>query len=185
MLRNLIFAAFFLGLTSSSKGETLSVAPATVTLTGRDAEQQIIVGSKKEGRDLDLTRDAKFTSMNPQIAAVNSAGIVTPVADGTASIRVEHGSLSADVSIEVKGSAQFVPVDFQNDVMPVLTAGSCNAGACHGKARGQNGFQLSLLGFDANFDFNALAKEGRGRRVFLPSPEQSLLLLKPIGKRFH
>ncbi|MDA0586603.1 MAG: DUF1549 and DUF1553 domain-containing protein [Planctomycetota bacterium] len=185
MLRNLIFAAFFLGLTSSSKGETLSVAPATVTLTGRDAEQQIIVGSKKEGRDLDLTRDAKFTSMNPQIAAVNSAGIVTPVADGTASIRVEHGSLSADVSIEVKGSAQFVPVDFQNDVMPVLTAGSCNAGACHGKARGQNGFQLSLLGFDANFDFNALAKEGRGRRVFLPSPEQSLLLLKPIGAVPH
>ena len=42
---------------------------------------------------------------------------------------------------------------FELDVMPVLTAAGCNAGACHGKSRGQNGFQLSLLGFDPDFDY--------------------------------
>ncbi|MBX9790892.1 MAG: DUF1549 and DUF1553 domain-containing protein [Pirellulales bacterium] len=62
--------------------------------------------------------------------------------------------------------------------MPVLTAAGCNAGACHGKQRGQNGFQLSLLGFDASFDFQAIAQEARGRRVFPAAPEQSLLLRK-------
>ena len=46
-------------------------------------------------------------------------------------------------------------VNFELDVMPVLTAAGCNAGACHGKARGQNGFALSLLGFDSAFDFSA------------------------------
>ncbi|MBD3674682.1 MAG: DUF1553 domain-containing protein [Planctomycetaceae bacterium] len=76
-------------------------------------------------------------------------------------------------------------VDFENDVMPVLTKFGCNAGACHGKARGQNGFQLSLLGFDPNFDYNSLVKESRGRRVFPFAPEKSLLLAKPSGRSPH
>src|SRR5215207_2495297 len=69
-------------------------------------------------------------------------------------------------------------VNFELDVMPVLTAAGCNAGACHGKARGQNGFALSLLGFDSAFDFSAIAEEGHGRRVFPAAPENSLLLRK-------
>ena len=40
------------------------------------------------------------------------------------------------------------PVTFERDVEPILTRAGCNAGACHGKSRGQNGFALSLLGFD-------------------------------------
>src|SRR5688572_3370425 len=31
-------------------------------------------------------------------------------------------------------------VTFERDVQPILTRFGCNAGACHGKARGQNGF---------------------------------------------
>ncbi len=69
-------------------------------------------------------------------------------------------------------------VNFELDVMPVLTAAGCNAGACHGKARGQNGFALSLLGFDSGFDFSAIVEEGHGRRVFPAAPENSLLLRK-------
>lgn len=76
-------------------------------------------------------------------------------------------------------------VDFERDVQPILTRFGCNAGACHGKARGQNGFQLSLLGFDPQFDYDALTKEARGRRVFFAAPEKSLLLLKPTGKAPH
>jgi hypothetical protein len=76
-------------------------------------------------------------------------------------------------------------VDFELDVQPIFTRFGCNAGACHGKQRGQNGFQLSLLAFDTDFDFDALTKEARGRRVNFTSPEQSLLLLKPIGAVPH
>lgn len=77
------------------------------------------------------------------------------------------------------------PVSFELDVMPILTAGGCNQGACHGKARGQNGFQLSLLGFDPDFDFAALTKQSRGRRIFPLAPDQSLLLQKATGRLPH
>jgi hypothetical protein len=70
------------------------------------------------------------------------------------------------------------PVSFELDVQPILVAQGCSAGACHGKSRGQNGFQLSLLCFDPDFDHAALTKNARGRRVFPAAPEKSLLLLK-------
>ncbi len=78
-----------------------------------------------------------------------------------------------------------LPVRFELDVLPILTRAGCNAGACHGKARGQNGFQLSLLGFDADFDYAAITQEARGRRVFPAAPEHSLLLRKPTGQVPH
>ncbi len=77
------------------------------------------------------------------------------------------------------------PPSFELDVMPVLTARGCNAGACHGKQRGQNGFQLSLLGFDPDYDYAALVKNARGRRVFPASPRNSLLLQKAAGQLPH
>jgi hypothetical protein len=76
-------------------------------------------------------------------------------------------------------------VSFELDVMPILSARGCNSGPCHGKQRGQNGFQLSLLGFDPDFDFAAITKEARGRRVFPAAPEKSLLLQKPAGEQPH
>lgn len=77
------------------------------------------------------------------------------------------------------------PVDFANEIEPLLSRFGCNAGGCHGKASGQNGFKLSLFGFDAGFDYEAIAEEGRGRRVFGSAPENSLLVLKAAGKVPH
>lgn len=74
---------------------------------------------------------------------------------------------------------------FELDVMPVLTAAGCNQGACHGKSRGQNGFALSLLGFDADSDFAAVVQQARGRRISPAAPEASLLLQKPTGEVPH
>jgi hypothetical protein len=74
---------------------------------------------------------------------------------------------------------------FELDVQPLLTAHGCNAGACHGKSRGQNGFALSLLGFDTDFDYQSIVGAGRGRRVFTAAPEYSLLLRKASGAMPH
>ena len=77
-------------------------------------------------------------------------------------------------------------VSFVNDVIPVLTKAGCNAGVCHAKAGGgQNGFQLSLLGFEPQDDYEHLVKEDRGRRLFPAAPEHSLLLMKASGKMPH
>jgi len=83
------------------------------------------------------------------------------------------------------GPAAAAPPTFERDVQPILTRFGCNQGACHGKARGQNGFQLSLLAFDHAADHAALTAEARGRRVFPASPENSLLLLKATGRVPH
>jgi hypothetical protein len=73
------------------------------------------------------------------------------------------------------------PLNFENDIIPILSRHGCNASGCHGKAEGQNGFKLSVFGFDPVADHRALVVEGRGRRVFPAAPEKSLLLLKASG----
>lgn len=83
-------------------------------------------------------------------------------------------------------AAQPPSVSFVNDVMPMLTRHGCNAGVCHAKAgNGQNGFQLSLLGFEPAEDYEHVVKEARGRRLFPAVPENSLLLLKATGSVPH
>jgi hypothetical protein len=67
----------------------------------------------------------------------------------------------------------------------LLTRYGCNSGGCHGKASGQNGFKLSLFGFDSQADYEEIVDRARGRRVNVATPEQSLLLLKSIGAVPH
>jgi len=88
----------------------------------------------------------------------------------------------ADVDAEQRPA---VSPGFLGDVIPILTRYGCNSGGCHGKATGQNGFRLSLLGFVPDFDHVALLREGRGRRVFPGSPDDSLLLAKAAGRVPH
>ena len=77
-------------------------------------------------------------------------------------------------------------VSFVNDVVPLLTKAGCNSGVCHAKAgNGQNGFRLSLLGFEPKEDFEYVVKDSRGRRLSLADPESSLLLRKATANLPH
>lgn len=94
--------------------------------------------------------------------------------------------VAASGSIASAEETPHAPVSFVNDVMPVFTKAGCNMGVCHAKAGGgQNGFQLSLLGFEAADDYASLVKEGRGRRIVPVAPEQSLVLRKATGQTPH
>ncbi|MEM9317321.1 MAG: DUF1549 domain-containing protein, partial [Pseudomonadota bacterium] len=102
------------------------------------------------------------------------------------------GVLAADPSpnSSAKPPSRIAPeaapaVSFELDIQPILSAHGCNAGACHGKQRGQNGFQLSLLGFDSDFDYDALVHQARGRRLSMLAPESSLLLQKATAELPH
>ena len=77
------------------------------------------------------------------------------------------------------------PISFPNEIVPIFTKAGCNAGNCHGKASGQNGFRLSLLGFEPAEDYEHLVKEARGRRLFPAAPERSLFLLKATASLPH
>ncbi len=77
------------------------------------------------------------------------------------------------------------PIDFHNDVIPLLTKHGCNAGACHGAAIGRGGFKLSLYGGDPKADYDAIVREIEGRRINLARPDESLLVLKPAEQLEH
>lgn len=92
-------------------------------------------------------------------------------------------TFSIDSALAQENSGQ---VSFINDVVPLLTKAGCNSGVCHAKAgNGQNGFRLSLLGFEPKEDFEYMVKDSRGRRLSLADPESSLLLRKATANLPH
>jgi len=74
---------------------------------------------------------------------------------------------------------------FRRDVMPVLFRAGCNAGTCHGSARGKDGYMLSLFGYDPAGDYRRTVEEMPGRRVNTAMPAESLLLLKATNAVPH
>ncbi len=163
----------------------LSLNPPQVRLTGAGARQHILVTGTVQEQSVDLTAQAQFRSEAPGVVAVDEHGVLTPVSDGAATVVARVGDQEARVAVEVRDAVRPLPVTFERDVEPILAAAGCSTGPCHGKARGQNGFQLSLLGFDPDFDFAAITEESRGRRVFPAAPERSLVLLKPTATVPH
>ena len=163
----------------------IDASPSTVTLDGRNRRQQVIVtGHTANGRLIDLTRRARFVLADEQCASWDM-GVVVGLADGETTLTISHGRLRAVVAVRVAAFKQYPPVNFSNDIMPLFSKLSCNSGGCHGKASGQNGFKLSVFGFDQAGDYAALVKESRARRVFPGNASQSLLVLKATGEVAH
>jgi hypothetical protein len=166
--------------------DTGRASQGAFVLAGRDAWQQLqVTGLFKTGPERDLTRVAQFEAAPAGIVHIDATGLVTPLKEGQATITVKHGGISASVAVTVSNLVQDVPVHFANQVVPLFTKFGCNAGGCHGKASGQNGFRLSLLGFEPEEDYEFIVKEARGRRIFPAAPEQSMLLLKASGGMAH
>lgn len=147
-----------------------------ITLSSSDARQQLIVTGSG---DKDLTRHVEWSAEPAGIVIVETSGRVLPIADGSASViaRTLDG-LASRLPVIVSGTGRTAPIHFANRIVPIFTKNNCNGGGCHGKAAGQNGFRLSLLGFEPGEDYEHLVNEARGRRLFPAAPERSLLLLK-------
>jgi len=179
-------AAGSLALFAPPAAGELVVRPESLVLARPEASQQVLVsGPNAERRSVDLTREVSYEISPPSIARVDRQGRVRPVSDGEGELVVRRGGERAVVPLQVQGMRNPRPVSFRNDVIPILTKAGCNSGGCHGKAEGQNGFQLSIFGFDPVSDYQALAMESRGRRVFAASPERSLLFLKGSARVPH
>lgn len=165
-----------------------SINDKGVTIRGRDSRQQIFVtGVYSSGQLRDQTRKVAYAAAPEGIVKIDANGMVTPLADGAATITAKDSSsgLSATLPVTVTGMAGDLPINFTNQIVPIFTKLGCNGGGCHGKSSGQNGFKLSLLGFYPDEDYEYLVKEARGRRLFPSSPGQSLLLTKPVGRSPH
>ena len=149
-----------------------------------DFHRAIAIVRMKDESTHDVTRQAKFTLADPSLARLDGTTLV-PRKDGTTTLRIEYRGLTTGIPVTVKDAEKARPISFQLDVMPVLTAAGCNTGACHGSARGQDGFHLSLFGFDPKGDHFRLTEEIPGRRINTAIPEDSLLVTKALGSVPH
>jgi hypothetical protein len=167
--------------------EIIAGATPQATLRGADDRLQLVVSGKFDsGQFRDFTRQVKYELAPANVAAIDPTGLVTPLANGKATVtaRIKEGMVGT-LQLEVQQIGSEPPINFSNEITPIFTKLGCNSGGCHGKASGQNGFKLSLLGFEPGEDYEYLVKEARGRRLFPAAPERSLLLLKGTNALPH
>jgi hypothetical protein len=166
--------------------KSLTVYPAKVALaSGDDAVQLVVTATLADGKTRDLTGVVSYSVKDGKTANVSATGRVLPRANGASEIQVVFGEKSTSVPLSAEHVGDSLPLNFTNQVVPIFTKLGCNSGGCHGKQSGQNGFRLSLLGFEPELDYTTLLKEGRGRRLFPANPDKSLLLMKATGTMPH
>jgi hypothetical protein len=163
----------------------LIVSPSKVVLDSPEASQQLIVSFSDKAGQRDVTGKIKATITDGSIVAVEDGALLRPQSEGQTEIIVQFGEETVRVPVEVIKQRNPDPVSFRNEIIPILTKARCNSGGCHGKAEGQNGFKLSIFGFDAESDYAALMKNGKGRRISLTQPVTSLLLQKSTSQMPH
>jgi len=161
----------------------IRVEPGQVRLYPSGTQQLLV--TRVGEREFDETPTAEYSSTNSAIATVSAGGVIRAIQSGSTMIEVRAGGAVESVHVTVAPADEGSRIRFATAVVPILTRLSCNSGGCHGKATGQNGFSLSLLGFEPEFDFQSLVQDARGRRVFSGDADRSLLLMKATGRMPH
>lgn len=163
----------------------LEVYPPELNLTtSRDRQTFVAVAERSDGVTLDVTAQVKVKVADGNIARLDK-NVVHPVADGNTTLQVEFEGRKVERTITVKEAKTERPVSFSLDVMAVFTRAGCNTGSCHGAARGKDGFNMSLFGFDPAGDHFRITHELGFRRVNLALPAESMLLEKADGSVPH
>ena len=169
-----------------NKPAKLIVQPAIVELCGSQAEHGLLVTAvAADGTTADVTARSAFVSKQPKIISTAANGVCHALGDGRGEIVVTYNGKTERILVSATNTSQARLPSFRQDVLPVLTKSSCNAGNCHGKLAGQNGFKLSLRGFAPEWDYGWLTADLRSRRIDPARPEESLIVLKALGHVPH
>lgn len=163
---------------------SLELVPASLNLQdARDARRVLVLGKTADGALIDLTSDATWQTDSPTLA-LDADHHVFGKAKGEGKVTVSAAGLQVSLPVTV-ASVNDPQLGFVRDVVPVMSKLGCNAGTCHGSAKGKNGFKLSLRGYDPEFDYQALVDDISGRRFNRVKVEESLMLLKPTAEVPH
>jgi hypothetical protein len=163
------------------------ISPEAFTITADDPGLQLLAADDAEPTR-DRTAQVTWTAEPSGLAAIEPGGYLRPVGPGVVTIKAALPGASdappaeAKVTIAPRTSRAW---DFGEDIVPILTRMGCNTGSCHGRLEGQNGFHLSLFGYDPAGDYQAVARDGGQRRLSRMAPEESLFLVKASGRAPH
>lgn len=159
----------------------IDVYPGDINLvTNRDNQSLVVMATYDDDTTLDVTANASFNFADPSLVGLKARNNFVAAKDGKTDLTVKVADKSVTIPVSVTDADKDRPISFHLDVMPVFMREGCNTGACHGSARGQDGFRLSLFGFDPDGDHFRLTREMAGYRVNLAIPEESLLVEKSI-----
>jgi hypothetical protein len=163
----------------------LRVYPSDIHLsTSRDRQSYLVQAVYEDGLTRDVTAEAQVVVGDGALVRHENYTLY-PLADGATEMTITFAGQHVTVPVAVTAAGEDRPISFRLDVMPVFMKASCNNGACHGAARGKDGFRLSLFGFDPEGDYHSLTREISGRRINLAVPEASLLIEKSVGAVPH
>ena len=171
--------------TEAADYASIQIEPASINISGRNRQSQLLVtGINPDGTPVDLTHSAEYSVADQQVVSLEGS-LVLGLSEGETQIQITVGDHQQSIPVQVRGYADYPAINFEVDIIPLLTKLNCNGGGCHGRQGGQNGFQLSVFGFDPATDYEALTREARGRRVFPGAIEQSLIYTKGTGIAAH
>ena len=163
----------------------LSIHPTQISLsTKEDFNSFIIVAKYGDDVTRDVTRESTLSLSNESVVRLEN-NTIHPVKDGNSTLTVTFQNRKVELPITVKDAGEERPISFNLDVMPVFLKAGCNTGSCHGSARGQDRFMLSLFGYDAKGDHFRITREQGTRRINLAIPEESMLVEKAIAAVPH
>ena len=163
----------------------LSIHPTQISLsTKEDFNSFIIVAKYGDDVTRDVTRESTLSLSNENVVRMEN-NTIHPVKDGNSTLTVTFQNRKVELPITVKDAVEERPISFNLDVMPVFLKAGCNTGSCHGSARGQDRFMLSLFGYDAKGDHFRITREQGTRRINLAIPEESMLVEKAIAAVPH
>ncbi len=184
-MKTSLILTFLFAASSQAATVRLDLYPPDIQLRGNMARQRIVVvATRADGVTEDVTAKVKITAADAGVARIEN-GVLHAAANGKTTLATQYDGQSAATALAVQDVAVVPAIGFRRDVMPVFMRAGCNAGSCHGSARGKDGFHLSLFGFDPEGDYFRLTRELGSRRVNLAVPEDSLVLQKALGAVPH
>lgn len=151
----------------------------------RDFQSVVVMATYEDDTTLDVTQNATFTFADPSLVELAKRNRFLPAKNGSTDLTVAVGGFTVKIPVKVLETEVDRPVDFHLDIMPIFAAEGCDVGSCHGSARGQDGFMLSIFGYDPVGDHYRITREMAGHRINLAIPEESLLVEKSIEEVPH
>ena len=156
---------------------SIRIEPPVLQVGAGQRLTYLVTALQADGFEFDITDSASITPGDVSLVEPIKPGVLRGHAAGTVTLAATYGTHRVGLPVTVT-PASVVPVSFVREVLPILGKSGCNAGACHAKADGQNGFRLTVFSFDPQADYRSITDGARGRRVFPAAPPESLLLLK-------
>ncbi len=158
---------------------SIQVFPKDIHLqTNKDKQALVVLAKYDDDTTADVTSSATYTFADATLVEKQKPNLYLPRKEGNTELSVKVAGFDVKLPVVVKEPAKDREISFRLDIMPIFLKEGCNTGSCHGTSLGQDGFNLSIFGFDPDGDHHRITQQLAGRRINFAIPEESLMVEK-------